>query len=290
VLVTSWNEWFEGSEIEPSADFGEQYLQITAEMAARFKSRSPRNRPVPGPEPSGLSTEALARWKGHTIGVLPESDSLAVWSLARLPLAVRSVSWDEVAQFQADKIKQLPVLLYGGEESYCRTAKQPGDVEEGLLRFLRAGGLLVVLPSGPMPFHYDETHKTLVFSRRLGLPLSVAGPEGGWEHPPAEVSLKFLLRDKSLAGLPEKFPFPAGGDRRWRPLVHKWLSSQDELMPLVELQDASGRSEGIAAGYIRLGAGEGRGGRVLYAWHGLMQTPQGQTLVDGLLAWLSERL
>lgn len=38
ILVTSWNEWHEGSEIEPSIEYGDEYLTLTAEHAARFKS------------------------------------------------------------------------------------------------------------------------------------------------------------------------------------------------------------------------------------------------------------
>jgi glycoprotein endo-alpha-1,2-mannosidase len=38
VLITSWNEWHEGSEIEPSLESGEQYLKQTSELSARFKS------------------------------------------------------------------------------------------------------------------------------------------------------------------------------------------------------------------------------------------------------------
>jgi hypothetical protein len=37
VLITSFNEWHEGSEIEPSEEYGEQYLRITAEFARGFK-------------------------------------------------------------------------------------------------------------------------------------------------------------------------------------------------------------------------------------------------------------
>lgn len=37
ILVTSFNEWHEGSEIEPSVEFGEKYIELTAEFAARFK-------------------------------------------------------------------------------------------------------------------------------------------------------------------------------------------------------------------------------------------------------------
>lgn len=36
VLITSWNEWHEGSEIEPSVEHGRRYLDLTREMSARF--------------------------------------------------------------------------------------------------------------------------------------------------------------------------------------------------------------------------------------------------------------
>ena len=37
VLITSWNEWHEGSEIEPSLEYGDQYLQVTGGYASRFR-------------------------------------------------------------------------------------------------------------------------------------------------------------------------------------------------------------------------------------------------------------
>jgi hypothetical protein len=36
VTITSWNEWLEGSQIEPSKTYGDSYLQITREMADQF--------------------------------------------------------------------------------------------------------------------------------------------------------------------------------------------------------------------------------------------------------------
>ncbi|ASV74197.1 Endo-alpha-mannosidase [Thermogutta terrifontis] len=36
VLITSWNEWHEGSEIEPSVEDGRKYLELTRQMTARF--------------------------------------------------------------------------------------------------------------------------------------------------------------------------------------------------------------------------------------------------------------
>ena len=39
VVVHSFNEWVEGSYIEPSRRFGDRYLELTARWAARFRDR-----------------------------------------------------------------------------------------------------------------------------------------------------------------------------------------------------------------------------------------------------------
>ncbi|MBI4877878.1 MAG: glycoside hydrolase family 99-like domain-containing protein [Acidobacteria bacterium] len=44
VLVTSWNEWHEGSEIEPSVENGDRDLKMTLQFARKFKSLKPRTR------------------------------------------------------------------------------------------------------------------------------------------------------------------------------------------------------------------------------------------------------
>lgn len=38
ILITSWNEWHEGSEIEPSVEHGDLYLKLTRRLAERFKA------------------------------------------------------------------------------------------------------------------------------------------------------------------------------------------------------------------------------------------------------------
>lgn len=40
ILITSWNEWHEGTEIEPSREYGFTYLQLTAIYTAQFKKTS----------------------------------------------------------------------------------------------------------------------------------------------------------------------------------------------------------------------------------------------------------
>jgi len=39
VLITSWNEWHEGSEIEPSLEYGDKYLTLTKEYTERFRPK-----------------------------------------------------------------------------------------------------------------------------------------------------------------------------------------------------------------------------------------------------------
>ena len=38
ILVHSFNEWVEGSYIEPSNRFGERYLHLTAQWVAQFQA------------------------------------------------------------------------------------------------------------------------------------------------------------------------------------------------------------------------------------------------------------
>jgi hypothetical protein len=39
VLLTSFNEWHEGSEIEPSLEWGDQFLNLTADYSKKFKKK-----------------------------------------------------------------------------------------------------------------------------------------------------------------------------------------------------------------------------------------------------------
>ncbi len=49
VLITSWNEWHEGTEIEPSVEYGNQYIDLTAQYAQPFLQSS-ANAPSVGNE------------------------------------------------------------------------------------------------------------------------------------------------------------------------------------------------------------------------------------------------
>lgn len=50
VVITSFNEWVEGTMIEPSARYGDLYLNLTRELAAQFKGSYASKATMPTPE------------------------------------------------------------------------------------------------------------------------------------------------------------------------------------------------------------------------------------------------
>ncbi len=279
VLITSFNEWHEGSEIEPSVEFGREYLDLTAEFAKRFRE-APRVAHEAASS-QGLSTAQKQRIR-ETLGkldiaALPMADSTAFWWLLELGVNVELLSWEDIA---AGKLasEKCNLLLYGSGEHYRRTVKGTGDVEKAIGAYLKAGGFLLFLPSKPWPFYYDEDGNAVNRSAQFGLTLRM-----GWENPPEGEELWFVQPDHTLPNLPERFAFPSTGDLRWRGFFPQ---GHAKYVPLLQLRNAAGERFGDAIAHARL---EG-GGQILYVWFTLLDTPYAEPLLYDVFTYATREL
>ena len=299
VLITSWNEWHEGSEIEPSLEYGEKYIELTARFAERFKQGPRAARPVTA---AGLSPERLAAVRrslqGQTFGLLPDASSEAPFWLMEVGADVRPLSWEQVLDPAALDAEKLPALIYACGENYVQSVRAAQDVDEALVRYLHQGGLLISMASLPYPFFRTVEGEIVVTSARFGLPLAVGQPSGevataepqasGFEAPPTDVTLTFHVDTQRLKGLPERIPFPKAGDRRWRPFLGRSVPNGNTYVPLIELRDEQGRWWGDAVAYVEYRTSEPKGGRVLYVWFGLLNMPIANELLASTFEFLAD--
>lgn len=263
VLITSFNEWHEGSEIEPSWEDGDKYLKLTAEFAPRFLAeKSRRTAKVPTSTLSAEKARELQTlFRGRTIGLLPDFGDAAFW-LLDAGLSVKELSWADVTDPKTFNPKNFPLVLQAGGERYSSSGRVANDVVPALQQYLAHGGFLVSIPNQPFPFYYDEaTGKPNAVANQIGLPV-----QQGWEQPPVGARLTFRFDTKALPGLPATAPFPDHGDLRWRPASRAAVGRDDLYLPLAPLTDSSGRAFGDGIAYVEFRSPPLKGGRTLYVW------------------------
>jgi glycoprotein endo-alpha-1,2-mannosidase len=264
VLITSWNEWHEGSEIEPSWEHGDKYIRITGEYAERFKKIKYSKVPEPSPGIAPERAQTLQKlYKDRTIAILPGFSSDAVFWLLDTGIALKEFTWQDVLDPDKLNVKDFPVLLYASGENYTQTLREKEDIDQAILDYLSRGGLLMALPALPLPFYYNEAGKVVSSARKLGFPI---GGIGGWERPPPDVKLTFEINNDLLPGLPSSAAFPETGDLRWRPSLGDDLPEGDVYLPLARLKDEEGRDYGDGIVYVEHRVSAPENGKNIYAW------------------------
>jgi hypothetical protein len=189
------------------------------------------------------------------------------WTLAELGLE-RDVVYLTAEQMVDPAIfhaEAFPVALHLGGESYWRTVREPEDGDAALQRHLNAGGRLLVLPYGPLPFYYDQRSQHVGSAARFGMRMGV----GGFQSAPEGRTLAFRRSEEVeiLGELPEqfRFPLPFEADQRWRPISGA-VGEGTSYQPWITLYDETGRSYEDGAAAVRFGSG----GRLVYVWCSLM--------------------
>jgi hypothetical protein len=66
VTITSWNEWYEGTQLEPSTTYGNQYLDLTRKWTEQYKGPQPVEASRTFPETGKIvQGKFLDYWTGH---------------------------------------------------------------------------------------------------------------------------------------------------------------------------------------------------------------------------------
>ncbi|MHB8862950.1 MAG: HzsA-related protein [Pirellulaceae bacterium] len=162
-------------------------------------------------------------------------------------------------------VQRFSVALYLCGEVYWQTVHAPEDGDAALQRFLADGGRLLVLPSGPLPFCYNERYAPVASAGKFGLRMGA----GAFSEPPAGRHLTFDRRVGCdvLSTLPDLLPFPSSGeaDQRWRPMNGP-TDETARYVPWLSLRDDTGQAYGEGAAAIEFGSG----GRLVYVWSSLL--------------------
>jgi len=196
---------------------------------------------------------------------------------------------------------RFPLAFYLAGEMYYQTVREPQDGDRAMVNYLRNGGTLLVSPTQPFPFYYNERGAPVVFAPKIGMPISGSGAEGredmiqgkevrGWEQPPQGVSLRFVRNPNQqiVTSLPEEIPFPTDGDLRWRPIVNIWDEQQAQYTPVLTLKDSTGKEYGEGIALVEFKGSEFRGARILYIWHRLIADPEwAVNILSDVLSYLA---
>lgn len=172
-------------------------------------------------------------------------------------------------------------LFYLGGESYYQT------LDKAILDYLKRGGLIIFLPSQPLPFYYNENGRAINSAPKFGLTIGYS-----WESPPKNVKLTFQLnpKQKIVTSLPSKFSWMKDVDQRWRGVV-KPSEEGATYIPILTLRDDKGNSYGEGIAYIEYTKGELKGARLLYVWCSLLQDPNYiLPILKDVVAYLSKLL
>jgi glycosyl hydrolase family 99 len=134
VVLTSWNEFFEGSHIEPSEQYGDLYLRLTKEWSDKYHSGQPAPAPAPAPSNCRQFPETGHQVCGRILEYWEQNGGLPVFGYPITDQASQQVEGKtfQAQLFERNRLEQHPenarpydVLL--GRLGFDSLAKQGRD-------------------------------------------------------------------------------------------------------------------------------------------------------------------
>lgn len=153
IIVTSFNEWPEGTYIEPSRAYGDHYLRLTAHWSAQFKSGAPLPSPSMGEAGRGSTSSAeAARSRTPAAAPAPTYPAVQVQADVLNVRAAPSTDSLRIAQLRAGEVRRAAARL---EDSswwlVCCVAGRYGWVSGRWVTPLGPADQLARLPIRPLP-------------------------------------------------------------------------------------------------------------------------------------------
>jgi hypothetical protein len=265
-VIFSWNEWGEGTEVEPSVELGDKYLRITADYAERFLKTAPvPSKPPILPPRSAPGTDSPADrvLAGRSVGYvgLGRFVDPEFWLLYG-GADVVPLTWADLTDSKTFNARALPLVVQVGHEHYQSSVKFTDDVTLGLGRYLHEGGFLAILPVAPWPLLCDDSRKGDVHAITDTLALGITG----WDPTNFNAHPKFHVNTNALRGLPGEVAFPTTGDVRWTGATPKRVPPSELYGTLAQLRAEKGPSAGDAIVYIQHRTPSLSSGKTLYVW------------------------
>lgn len=165
VLITSWNEWHEGTEIEPSLEHGFDALAQTGERAAGFK----------GIEPTGAVSEPSLGGAFHVKvnpGTYLEAKNSGVGPAAAVRVHVEPPDFGGIASPEGGFTQIIPLVEAGDGFTVWLGSQSLGASGDlgGFLEYYSLDGTRHELDLSSLPVIIDEGNET--------------DPEGPYVYPP----------------------------------------------------------------------------------------------------------
>lgn len=195
------------------------------------------------------------------IAILPPSPGGAAFTfLQKIGLVERSIVLNNQRLVDGSIFnpQKVSAAVYLDGEDYVHTVRNTGDGANAVEQFVKGGGTLVLLGSGPWPMFYATGgggRRGEALTGKLGLPLSMA-VEG---MPSEKLTIKINTQQNIIRCKNAQFGYPEG-DGRLRAILRNRIPKEAKYTPIATVVGESGKDYGDAAGLIEFP----NGGRVLY--------------------------